>query len=93
MKRTKIFVAASTLALLVAGLVAAKANKKFTGPANVDYYDGSTYSSMWSVSGNDIMVTTTVGAGHRAYFTQASINYYLYTAGTSHAALYLASGF
>lgn len=87
MKRTKIFVAASTLVLLVAGLVAAKANKKFSVITTVYYKISGTLHTGFTGASANLLTLTTTSPNTQAFFTVSSVQYDLYTSGGS--ALYI----
>jgi hypothetical protein len=75
MKRSSIFAAAGTFVLLVAGILASKANKKFSGATSVYYKNTVTNQVVTAFTGStsstDELVTTGTGNGV-AYFVYGS---------------------
>jgi endoglucanase Acf2 len=88
MNRSSIFAAASTFVLLVAGILASKANKKFNGPTSVWYRTSGAHSYAAFHATTDKFLTTASTSGNVAFFYNGSAYYTLVTSSSSHATLY-----
>jgi hypothetical protein len=85
MKKTSIFAVASTFILLVAGIFASKAARKFAGATTV-YYKGTGITSPFPIAfkapSTDNLVTASVTGNGTAYFyVGTSTRYTLCTTG------------